>query len=215
MFFLCTMFISGCGTINNALVEKTKTVEYYRIFDIKTDAGRQNVADAASDGLGENVNDAQEARPIPSFSEAPETPGRFKLKNPFEGTKMSPFASQCGGSLGFKMAICDGAIWSAKASREVAGSDNLNLTACLFQYKEGYHLDLYATFTKQEGGVMELSRSMAQAMVGTPEQWTEKTFLDIVRNIREKTGAKIFFLEGYPKIQGTPWLDTGEKIATK
>ena len=42
--------ISGCGTANNYLAEKKKTVEYYRIFDIKTSANRQAVAKAASRG---------------------------------------------------------------------------------------------------------------------------------------------------------------------
>ncbi len=41
-------------------------------------------------------------------------------------------------------------------------------------------------------------------MVGTSEEWTEKTFLDIVREIRKETYAKITYLEGYPKMHGTP-----------
>jgi hypothetical protein len=208
-------FMSGCGTMNNALVEKRKMTEYYRIFDIKTNADRQIVADAASNGLGRNVNDAQEATPIPSFSTPPDEPGRFKLANPFEGTNMAAFAAMGGGSVGFRVATCEGAVWTAKALRNVAGSDNLNLTACLYQYKQGYHLDLYAVFTKREGGMMQLSRSMAQAMVGTPEEWTEKTFLDIARNIRKVTGAEIVLVEGQPKLQGTPWLDSGEGVSAK
>jgi len=205
--FFVAVFLGGCGSMNNALVEKTKTIEYYRIFDIKTDSDRQVVAEAASQGLGQNVNDANEAMPIPSFSTPPEEPGRFKLVNPFEGSKMSAFAAMSGGSLGFKVATCDGAVWTANAKREVSGSNNLNLTACLFQYKQGYHLDLYGVFSKQEGGIMQISRSMANAMVGTPEEWTEKTFLDIVKNIQKETGAQIAFLEGQPKMKGTPWID--------
>lgn len=201
--------ISGCGTTNNYLAAKTKSVEYYRIFDIKTNAARQSIAKAASDGIGRNVNNAQEATPIPASGEIPEKPARFKLVNPFEGTKMAAFAGGAGG-LGFRMATCEGASWTAKAQRQVAGSNNLNLTACLFQYKDGYHLDLYAVFTKQEGGLMQVSRDMANAMVGTPEEWTEKTFLDIVRAIRTKTGAEVALLEAEPEISGTPWLDSGD-----
>lgn len=59
---------------------------------------------------------------------------------------------------------------------------------------------------------MQISRELASAMVGTPEEWTEKTFLDIVRQIKSETEAEITYLEGYPKLQGTPWLDTGEEI---
>lgn len=212
--FLLPLFVlfvtAGCGTVNNALVEKRKTVEYYRIFDIKTTADRQNVIEAASNGLGMNVNDAQEASPI-FTDEVPEKPGKFKLVNPFQGSAFAALASS-GGNLGFKVATCDGAVWTAQATRSIAGSDELRLTACIFPYKEGYNLDLYATFTKLQGGLMQISRSMAAAMVGTPEEWTEKTFLDIVRNIHTQTNADIKFLEGYPKITGTPWLDSGKQF---
>ena len=94
----------------------------------------------------------------------------------------------------------------------MSGSNHLKLTACLFQYKEGYHLDLYAVFTKKEGGLLQISRDMANAMVGTPEEWTEKTFLDIVRSIRTSTGADITLLEAQPELSGAPWLDGGEAV---
>lgn len=199
--------LAGCGTTNNYLAEKSQTVEYYRIFDIKTTASRQAVAKAASNGIGRNVNNAQEATPIPSSSDIPDKPGRFKLVNPFEGSRLAALAGGAG-SLGLRVATCDGAVWTAKAERRVSGSNNLNLYACLFQYKDGYHLDLYAVFTKQEGGLFQISRDIANAIVGTPEEWTEKTFLDIVRSIRTNVGAEIVLLEAQPEIAGTPWLDS-------
>lgn len=197
---------AGCGTTNNYLAEKRQTVEYYRIFDIKTTASRQAVAKAASNGIGRNVNNAQEATPIPSSADIPDKPGRFKLVNPFEGSRLAALAGGAG-SLGLRMATCDGAVWTAKAERRISGSNNLNLSACLFQYKDGYHLDLYAVFTKQEGGLFQISRDMANAMVGTPEEWTEKSLLDIVRSVRANVGAEIALLEAQPEISGTPWLD--------
>lgn len=203
--------LSGCGTTNNYLAEKRQSVEYYRIFDIKTTASRQTVAKAASNGLGRNVNNAQEATPIPSSGEVPETPGRFKLVSPFAGSNMGALMGGAG-TVGLRVATCDGASWTAKAERRVSGSNSLGLTACLFQYKGGYHLDLYAILTKQEGGLMQLSRDMANAMVGTPEEWTEKTFLDIVRSIRTAASAEVKLLEAQPEISGTPWLDSGESV---
>ncbi|MEQ1601276.1 MAG: hypothetical protein ABL885_05850 [Methylophilaceae bacterium] len=201
-----TILLSACGTTNNYLSEKTKTMEYYRIFDIKTTATRQAIAKAASDGIGRNVNNAQEATPIPSSADLPDTAARFKLVNPFEGTRMAALA-QSAGSIGFRVATCDGAAWTAKAQRNISGSNNLNLTACIFQYKGGYHLDLYAVFTKREGGLKQISRDMANAVVGTPEQWTEKTFMDIARSIRSTTGSEVSLLEAQPEVSGTPWLD--------
>ncbi|WP_035384583.1 hypothetical protein [Ferriphaselus sp. R-1] len=202
-----TLGVSGCGTTNNYLAEKQQTVEYYRIFDIKTSANRQTVAKAASSGIGRNVNNAQEATPIPLSDEIPEKAARFKLVNPFEGSKLAALAGGAG-SLGFRMTTCEGASWTAKAERRLSGSNSLNLTACLFQYKGGYHLDLYAVFTKQQGGLLQISRDVANSMVGTPEEWTEKTFLDIVRSIRANTGAEIALLEAQPELSGLPWLDS-------
>lgn len=215
IFVIATaVVLTGCGTTNNYLAAKTKTVEYYRIFDLKTGATRQAIAKAASDGIGRNVNNAQEATPIPASADIPDKPGRFKLVNPLEGTRMAAFVGGAGG-LGLRMATCEGASWTAKAERNIANSNTLNLAACLFQYKDGYHLDLYAIFTKQEGGLMQISRDMAYAMVGTPEEWTEKTFLDIVRSIRASTGAEVVLLEAQPELAGTPWLDTGEAVSQR
>lgn len=208
---LVSTTLVGCGTANNYLAEKKQTVEYYRIFDLKTTATRQAVAKAASNGLGRNVNNAQEATPIPISSEIPSQPGRFQLVNPFAGTKFAVLAGGAG-SLGLRIATCEGAVWTAKAQRRVAGSNDLNVTTCLFQYKDGYHLNVYAVFTKQEGGLMQISRDMANSMVGTPEEWTEKTFLDIVRSIKASTGSDIALLEAQPELSGTPWLD---KVDTK
>ncbi len=209
--FIFFPFLSSCGTTNNALAQKTKTVEYYRIFDLKTQANKQVVFKAASDGIGRNVNNVHEATPIPASAEPPDKPGRFKIVNPFEGSKMEALTGGAG-SLGFQTASCTGASWTAKAERKIEGSNRLSLSACLFPYKEGYHLDMYAVFTKKEGGLFEVSRQMANAMVGTPEEWTEKTVLDIVRSIREKANAQVSYLEGQPELAGTPWLDSGETV---
>lgn len=204
----CSLFgMSGCGSTNNYLATKKKTVEYYRIFDIKTNANRQLVSKAASDGIGRNAPSAEEVSPIPRSAEVPEKPERFKLVNPFQNSPALMALSGGAGSLGFSIATCDGASWTAKAVRDIAGSNKLNLWACLFPYKEGYNLDLYAVFTKEEGGLKQVSRDIAYSMVGTPEEWTEKTFLDIVRSIQAKTESKISLLEAQPEMVGTPWLD--------
>lgn len=209
VFALALSFcLCSCGTVNNMLAEKTKTVEYYRIFDIKTSASKEAVVKAASDGLGRNVNKTQEATPVPATGEIPEKPGRFTLVNPLQGSKLAALAN-AGGSIGLRVATCEGAVWSATALRDVERS-RVSLTACLFQYKEGYHLDLYAVFIKHEGGAnisKRLGEAMAYAAVGTPEQWTEKTMLDVVRSIQLATGAKVTFVEGQPAFAGLPPMD--------
>jgi hypothetical protein len=199
--------INGCAATNSALSTQVTQVEYYRIFDIQTTAQRQAIGKAASEGLARNVNSAQQAFPIPSSAEMPDKPGRFRLVNPLEGTRMAALAAAGGQSLGMRIATCEGASWTAQALRNIEGSNQLRLTMCLFPYKAGYHLNMYAIFTKKEGGLMQMSRAMAAAMVGTPEEWTEKTMLDVVRNIRANVPAQVALLEAQPEIAGTPWMD--------
>lgn len=215
LLLVASVVLTACGTINQALADRRETVEYYRIYDIHTRVDRDDVADAASRGLRKNVNATRESRPIPPFAEPPDRPGRFTVVNPLEGTPLGRLAAAQGGQVALRMATCIGAVWEASAVRDVPGGSHLRLTACLFQYREGFHLDVHAIFEKVSGGARldrQLGRAMAYAVVGTPEQWTEKTFVDMVREIRNATHAEIALVEGYPKSVGTPWLDAGEAI---
>jgi len=89
----------------------------------------------------------------------------------------------------------------------------MNLVACLFPYKSGYHLDMYAVFTKPEGGIMQWPRRLTGAFLGTPEKFTESAMMDVVRAIRESTGANVSLVEAKPNLAGTPWLEPGTKTA--
>lgn len=178
-----------------------ETVEYYRIYDIQTTAKIKPVIDAALKGLT-YMNTPRVQRHIPKWKELPAEPGRFTTQDVFGGN--STFArmiAASGGSMR-KMAVCDGAVWTAVADRD--GTDSgAKLYACLWPYKGGYHL------------LKELSRQAAYAMVGTPEQWIEKMLLDAPREIRTQTGAKVTIIEADPEVGTTTWLDEGTAIEDK
>jgi len=197
---------AGCSTGNggsggsgfNGLAARDTTVEYYRVFDIKTEAPAETVAKAASNGISRNVKDAQVT--TPAGAQVTELPGHFKIADP---TAAAP------GTAIDKGPSCDGASWTAKAAPKVHGSDNMNLVACLFPYKSGYHLDMYAVFTKPEGGWLAWPRRVGGMVLGTPEKFTEATMMDLVRAIREGTGANVSLVEAKPNLAGTPWLEPG------
>jgi len=197
--------LAGCSTAGggNPLASRSSTVEYYRVFDIKTDAAAPAVARAATDGINRNVKDAVVA--TPPGVEATELPGHFKIADP---TAAPPGASP-GAPPVAKGPSCDGAAWTAKAAPRVRGTEDMNLVACLFPYKSGYHLDMYAVFTKPEGGLMQWPRRLTAVFLGTPEKFTESTMMDVVRAIREGTGANVSLLEAKPDLAGTPWLEPG------
>jgi hypothetical protein len=192
--------MAGCSSpAASKFAARDTTVEYYRVFDIKTDAAPQAVTKAATEGISRNVKDAIVA--APSGVEATELPGHFKMADP---TSAAP------GTAVDKGPTCEGASWTAKAAPHVRGGDNMTMVACLFPYKSGYHLDMYAVFTKPEGGWLAWPRRLGGAFLGTPEKFTETTMLDIVRSIRTATHAQVSLVEAKPNLPGTPWMEGGD-----
>jgi hypothetical protein len=196
--------LAGCSTEggSNPLASRSTTVEYYRVFDIKTEAAAQTVAKAATEGINRNVKDAVVA--TPAGVEATDLPGHFKIADPTSSPPGAPVV---------KGPSCDGASWTAKATPRVRGTEDMNLVACLFPYKTGYHLDMYAVFTKPEGGIMQWPRRLSGVFLGTPEKFTDATMMDIVRAIREGTGANVSLVEAKPNLAGTPWLEASKNTA--
>jgi hypothetical protein len=196
--------LAGCSTDggSNPLASRSTTVEYYRVFDIKTEAAAQTVAKAATDGINRNVKDAVVA--TPTGVEATDLPGHFKIADPTSAPPGAPVV---------KGPSCDGASWTAKATPRVRGTEDMNLVACIFPYKTGYHLDMYAVFTKPEGGIMQWPRRLTAVFLGSPEKFTESTMMDVVRAIREGTGANVSLVEAKPNLAGTPWLEPSKNTA--
>jgi len=191
--------LAGCSTgSGNMFASRDRTVEYIRVFDIKTDANGQAVARAASEGISRNVSNASVATPQPDNAEVQDQPGRFKLPD---------LAGAPPGSVPARGPSCEGASWTAKANPDVRGTPNMNIVACLFPYKGGYHLDMYAAFDKKEGGWLAWPRRAYGYVLGTPDKYAEKTMLDIVRTIRETTNAQVALVEAKPEVAGAPWLE--------
>ena len=185
--------LAGCGTVGGDMfAAQDRTVEYVRVFDIKTDAPAPAVVRAASEGINRNIHNAMLATPVPETTDLQDQPGRFKLADA-PGTARGP--------------NCDGASWTAQARPDVRGSQDMQVVACLYPYKSGYHLDMYAAFSKKEGGWLAWPRRATGMVLGTPEKYVEKTMLDIVRTIRQSTNAQVALVEAKPDVAGAPWLD--------
>ncbi|MFC5459955.1 hypothetical protein [Massilia niabensis] len=185
--------LAGCTTGGGDMfAARERTVEYVRVFDIKTDAPAPAVARAASEGINRNIKQATLATPVADTPELQEQPGRFKLADA-PGAARGP--------------NCDGASWTAKATPEVRGGQDVQVVACLYPYKSGYHLDMYAAFIKKEGGWLAWPRRATGMVLGTPEKYVEKTMLDIVRTIRQTTNAQVALVEAKPDVAGAPWME--------
>jgi hypothetical protein len=185
--------LAGCSTgAGEMFAAHDRTIEYVRVFDIKTEALPPAVAHAASEGISRNIQNATLAAPLPETTEVLDQPGRFKMAEG-PGAARGP--------------TCEGASWTAKARPDVRGSQDTYIVACLYPYKTGYHLDLYAAFTKKEGGWLAWPRRATGMVLGTPEKFVDKTMLDLVRTIRETTRAQVALVEAKPEVAGAPWLE--------
>jgi hypothetical protein len=202
--------LAGCGTTNSYLANRNTTVEIYHIFDIRTAASTAAVGKAVADGLGRNTNSINSNTPLQLGVVTPDVPGRFKIvdmTSKLAGTGMGnmlQLAAMQNGGLSAKAAICEDAAWTGRAERNIANSNNLVLYACLYKYSKGYQLDTYAVFQKSEGGLTQVSRDIASKLVGTPEEWVNKTIWDMVRSVETAAGTKVTHVEGQPELGAEP-----------
>lgn len=210
--------LAGCATGNSYMANRSTTIEMYHIFDIKTKVNTNIVTKAIADGLTQNTSDLSQVSPLQMGKLIPNEPGRFVIEDVaanFGGTGiggMMQLASMQNGGVTMKAAKCTDAVWTSRAQRSIAGSSNLTLYSCLYKYKAGYQLNTYAVFQKTEGGIYQISRDLANSIVGTPEQWVNKTILDTVNSIEKATSTKVVHVEGQPELTELP---TGVLFTTK
>lgn len=212
---LASSVLAGCGNLNEVLADRHETVEYYEIFDAHGVSSPDVVIKAVADGIARNTNSVTQNRPLrmgAAKNAIPAEPGRFDIvdmASAFQGTGMGTFLSMSAGAGNAipRVAKCDDAVWTAKATRHVSGSDNLNLYTCLYRYKAGYQLDIYAVFQKKSGGLDGVIRDATAQVMGTPEQWVNKVIVDIVRSMQTEGRLNVAFVEGQPTITDLPPLD--------
>ena len=206
------VLLSGCNAVNQSLANRQEVVEIYHIFDFKTQADVATVSRAAANGLAQNTNSVQSSTPLQMGNVVPAEPGKFVLVDMASamgggmGAMMQLAAAQNGGSA-MKVAKCDGAVWTSKAVRNISGSSNLTLYSCLYRYRAGYNLDMYAVFSKTSGGLNGIFQSGADALVGTPEAWVNKTIVDTVRAVESAAGTRAVHVEGQPELGPLPAVD--------
>lgn len=203
--------LSGCGSLNSTLADRREVVEIYHVWDIKTSAGPDQFIKATADGIASNTNSINQNRPLMRGGPLPGTPGRFEIVDGAAAIPLNGLAAMMamsgGSTLSMRSANCNGAVWNSQAVREVTGSDYLRLTTCIYRYKSGYQINQYAIFTKVSGGMMQIAREAAQSIVGTPEEWLNKTIVDTIRSVERSIGTTATYVEGQPAIGNLPKVD--------
>ena len=188
--------LAGCAT-TTPTVERESAYAIYRIVPGPGVTPAQ-MSQAIQTALQKNNSSVQVNRGIPP-SPLPETPPRFQLVNPFGGTGFAALAAQSGASL--QMATCEGALATAMA-QDTSMSDygeGARFTTCLWQYQDGYHLDIHTSFTRSSGGFSPdmLGAMLARKVVGDSSQFIPRTINDLVAGL-ESTGSQVTLVEKYP-----------------
>jgi hypothetical protein len=196
--------LQGCSSLNQAATPRTTSLEYMRSFDVKTKLSVDELAKAINDGITKNVNRVDAVRSPAIRGELPAKPGQMQLVDILAGQNTGLLA--VGLPNGYRVPKCDGVAWRATANRTISNESDLRMTICVFQYAGGYSLDMHGFFTEREGGLFQLSRATVSAVMGTPKEAAEKTFIEVVKSVISQANAKVALTYADPQIQGTPWL---------
>lgn len=187
-----------------------RSYQAYAIVDFKTDAPKAMLADTVEKSITGYASDLQTNRPI--GVPMPETPGRFVITNPLEGSPLAGMMAMAGNAAQFQTASCPGAVWTANFTRKISGVQSMRSVLCIYQYKtkdgeQHAQLQMYVNDVAERGGsILERAgRAAATKMVGTPEEFTAKMLKDAVSSIEVATGAGAFLVEGEPEIPGLAW----------
>ena len=208
-FALATVVATGFAAEAQAQ-NRNASYQAYAIIDLETDARKADLIEAGERVLAGYSTDLNTTRPI--AVPTPEQPARFKLENPLANSPLAGLAAMAGANnQSFLMATCEGAVWTADLTRSISGSQNLRATLCLFPYsnedRTGYHLNLFVNDTQEKGGglTQRFGRMVANRVVGTPQEFTERMLRETVIAMEAASGASAILIEGEPEIPGLAW----------
>lgn len=190
------VLLSGC-----MLTPTHESVAHYAIYDIQDPQHRspEVVGDIYLESLKSIMSDVGVTRNIPP-SPLPEKPGRFVLSNPLGGSSLGALAAASGASM--NIPVCNGAYI-------VAASDNTGMSRwgentrfynCLWQYKDGWHLDWYISFDKKSGGISAdaMASALVEKVAGDSRKNME-TYRDRIITKLKSNGFDVKVVEAYPK----------------
>ena len=195
MFFASLVVLaSGCSGIT----PKNEAQTSYWIYDIKTDKSASDVGTAVIEALQSQMSSVNVSRNIPP-SPLPDRPGRFQMNNALGKSNIGLLMATSGISL--QMPVCDEAILIASSQNTGMSNwgENTSANSCLWQYKEGYHLDIIVKFTNSSGGydAKSLAKALVTPITGDSSQFIP-TRINTIADKLNSAGFKTSLVEKYP-----------------
>ena len=189
--------VIACGLLS-ACASTTRTrevTEGYRIYDIKNASTLSSLASNLKESLQTSSDKATISNSIPPHP-LPEKPGRFTVVNPFAKSNLGALMAANGG---FKIPKCENSPFTGLTQDNFDGSENTTFFVCLQPYIDGYHMDIYYSFTKVSGGFSPeaLGKALAQSAFGDSSQFIPRTIASLEKAVQD-TGAALSLVEAYP-----------------
>lgn len=186
--------LAGCASTRPTY----QTESSYVIFDVQpVTIDRTQFLDSITRAVQKHSSQVRVTREIPP-AELPEKPGRFVLKEPFANSNMGALLAASGQSM--KVPVCDGSLMTI-ASNDSSMSqygENTTFFLCVLPYKAGYHIDIYASFSRASGGLSAaaLGSALARSVVGDSSQFIPRA-MNEVRIASESVGGKVTIVDRY------------------
>jgi len=191
---LFAVILTGCASTRPTY----QTESAFVIYDIQPETiDRSQFLDAITKAVQKHSSQVRINREIPP-AELPEKPGRFVLKDPFANSNMAALMAASGHST--KIPVCDGSLMtlsSADTSMSEFG-ERTSFHLCVFPYKQGYHVNIYSSFSRASGSfsAATLGATLARSVVGDSSQLIPRT-MNEVRLAAEQFGGKVNIVDSY------------------
>jgi hypothetical protein len=186
--------LTGCA----AMKPTYHTESTFVIYDVKpATIDRNQLLKAVLDAVQKSASKLRVNRDIPP-AELPATPGRFELQDPFANSKMGALlASQ---AQNIRVPVCKNALMTVSTDNTSMAQygEQTTLFLCVLPYKEGYQIDIYSTFIRENGGMTPqgISSAIGRSLIGDSSQFIPRT-MNAVRTAAESVGAKVTVVDSY------------------
>lgn len=169
--------IGGCASMT-----PTQTTESaYLVLDVKASVSDRNaLLNDVTSAIKTHMSHARVNRGIPPAN-IPEQASRFRLENPLAGSGLAAIAAASGASL--QTPVCDNPLMTVTAA-DTGGAqygEQTSFFACVVQYRSGYQVNIYASFTEVTGGLSPqlLGATLAKQVVGGRSQFIPRAMNEV------------------------------------
>ncbi len=180
--------LTGCASMKPSV----HTESTFVIYDVKpATLDRNQFLKAVLDAVQTSASKLRVNREIPP-AELPATPGRFELQDPFANSKMGALLASQAQSI--RVPVCKNALMTVSTENTSMAQYGEQTTF----FKDGYHIDIHATFVRASSGFTPqgISSAVGRSLIGDSSQFIPRT-MNNVRAAAESVGGKVTVVDSY------------------